>query len=103
MSEGVNLVAGAKTSVAEYRQSIGSFPTTNGEAGLTTISSSYVTSILVGASGVITITFSSASGLTAGNDAIQFVPTIANGGVNWSCNGVGTTVDDNYLPPICRA
>ncbi len=100
VTEGIALAASAKTAVAEFQQSTGNLPTTNLQAGLpATISSQFVTSVTVGAAGVITVTMNAASG-APGN--IAFVPTVANGTVSWACNGAGTTVTDNFLPANCR-
>lgn len=102
VSEGVQLAASAKTAVAETRQATGAFPTTNAAAGLpATIASQYVTSVVVGTAGAISVTYNAASGAGAGN-ALAFVPTFATGAVSWTCNGAGTTVPDNFLPANCR-
>ena len=101
--DGLHLSGMAKTTVAEYRQMIGSFPTSNTQAGLpATISSTYVTSITVGnapSAGTITITYAAAAG-TAANATITLVPSLGNGVVAWDCTG-GTVVD-NFRPSICR-
>ena len=56
VTEGLNLVAAAKTAVVETRQSTGSFPTSNSGAGIPgTISSGVVNSVVVGSAGVITV------------------------------------------------
>ena len=62
-AEGLSLLSGAKTAVAEYVTANGSFPASNSDAGLsdaTTISGQYVKSVAVtkdGDEGVITATF----------------------------------------------
>jgi len=100
--EGINLASAAKTAVAEYQQAMNTFPTSNTQAGLSeTINSQYVSSVTVGPNGVISVTYNAASGAGAGK-IVQFVPTVANGVISWSCNGTGTTVPDNYLPANCR-
>ncbi len=109
ISEGIQMAAAAKTAVSEYRQSQGSFPTSNSQAGLpasTSISSQYVTSVAVGASGVITITYDNTNiGMASGSGtAVVFTPnfTDGNGAITWSCAGASTTVPDQYLPSNCR-
>jgi type IV pilus assembly protein PilA len=100
VTEGIQLAAAAKTAVTEYQQSQINFPTSNAQAGLpANINSQYVTSLTVGANGVITIAYNAASG-APGN--IAFVPALGNGAINWSCNGAGTTVAQNFLPANCR-
>ena len=105
MTEGLSLASAAKTAVAEYRQTMNAFPTTNAMAGLSTaasISSNYVSSVTVGASGVITVAMNSTNVGVGGN--IAFVPsfTTGEGAVDWSCSTASTTVIDKYLPSNCR-
>src|SRR5262249_18757224 len=60
VTEGLNLAAASKLAVAETWASSGQFPTDNASAGLpaaTDIHSKYVTSVTVGARGVITIEY----------------------------------------------
>jgi type IV pilus assembly protein PilA len=102
ISEGINLAAAAKMAVAETRQSSSNWPTTNAEAGVaTTISSSFVTSVAVGAGGTILVTYRNIDAAVNGSTVI-FVPTFASGDgqVTWTCN-TGDTAD-RYLPQKCR-
>ena len=101
VSEGLRLIGVAKIAVAEYHLGHGSFPANNAEALLPgTISSPYVENVQVGSSGIITITYTAASG--AGNGStICFIPTATEGAVNWDCSLAGTTVDTRYLPASC--
>ena len=63
VSEGLNIAASPKSAVSETRLSTGAMPATNAAAGVsTTIQSSYVTSVLVGAGGVITILYNAGAG-----------------------------------------
>lgn len=103
VSEGLQMAGAAKTSVAEYYQTTGNFPTSNSQAGLPeVINSQYVTSLKVGDKGVISIMYSKASGVPAKSNTLQLVPTAKNGVMIWSCKAKGTTIPGNYLPPICR-
>ncbi|GAB4392766.1 MAG: pilin [Gammaproteobacteria bacterium] len=102
VAEGVQMVAAAKTAVAETRQATGAFPTTNAGAGLSaTISSPLVTSVAVGTAGAITVTYdATATGIGASENTIIFTPAFANGAVSWTCTG-GTMLD-SYRPSNCR-
>lgn len=108
VSEGINLAAGAKTAVSETVMSRGAFPTGLGSAGLPpgVISSTYVTSVAIGAGGVITVTYDTAAGTLpelAGANTIIFTPAYTPGTstrVAWSCTG--GTVQDRYRPSRCR-
>lgn len=103
ITEGINLAASAKSSVSEFRLSTARFPSDNLNAGLaTTISSQYVTSIVVasnGGLGEITITFNGSSGATA-NDTMIMLGTFTNGTVAWTCSG--GTLSDRFRPSNCR-
>ena len=60
VSEGVNLASAAKTGVAEFYNTNSSFPSSNSQAGINdTINSTYVSSVTIGASGVISVSFMS--------------------------------------------
>ena len=104
VTEGLGLAAGAKSAVAETYISSGSWGANNAAYGLNdTISSTYVTSVAAGASGIITVTYNNALSSSAADGlVVQFVPTEANGAITWACNGAGTTMPDRYLPATCR-
>jgi type IV pilus assembly protein PilA len=112
VSEGVNLAAGAKSAVSEYRLSNSRWPSTNQVAGLAaaaSIQSKYVTSVTVGTSnGVITVKTSNDPGLgLAVGTTFTFTGTAATvGAIDWSCNGKngGTagTIASKYMPSSCR-
>jgi len=102
VSEGIQMAAAAKTAVAETQQATNTLPASNLAAGLpATINSQYVTSVLIGANGVIDVTYNLDSGAGAGK-VIEFVPTVGNGAITWDCKGVGTTVPANFRPANCR-
>jgi type IV pilus assembly protein PilA len=97
VSEGLNLASSAKTAVAEYYNSQSSWPTTNASAGLVdTISSTYVSSVSVGASGVITVSYNAASGASG---TVTLSPSAGSGAVTWLCSG---SIDAKYRPSNCR-
>lgn len=100
VSEGLSLAGGAKTSVTEYYSSNNTFPKTNAEAGLaeaTEIKGNAVTSVGVGANGVITVTFNEK--VNQGSTVIM-TPTAENGSVKWNCTG--GSLDKKWRPSECR-
>lgn len=103
VTEGIHMAAAAKIAVAEFAFQNNSFPSSNAAAGISNnYSTTYISTITVSGSGLVSIAYTAASGVTAG-DVIQFVPTLtAAGSIDWSCNGAGTTMNDRYLPAECR-
>jgi type IV pilus assembly protein PilA len=120
VTEGLNLAAPAKASVAEVYANRGAFPKNNQEAGIgnpSQISGKYVQSVTV-ASGVITVAYGKQSNtkIANGNKTLILTPgTSVNGDVAWVCgdhakpSGISTpiapaagTVDQKYLPQVCR-
>ncbi len=100
VSEAISLADGARTSVAEYRQTNNAFPTTNALAGLAdTISSKYVQSVTVGTGGLISVALNSTSVGTSGTMTLSpwgggAVP------VDWTCKR--GDVGQSYVPSSCR-
>ncbi|HKJ76873.1 MAG TPA: pilin [Gammaproteobacteria bacterium] len=103
VTEGLNLASGAKTGVAEFVLTDGSWPTNNTSAGISApadISGNYVSQVDVNGS-VIAIIYS-ANGLGA-STRLDLVAATSGGGVSWTCGGTAnTTVPDNFLPSNCR-
>ena len=99
VSELINAASNAKTSVSEYRISKGVMPTSNALAGVTSITTNYVTSVAVGAAGVVTVTGNAANLGTGGAIGIVLTPTYANGAVSWTCTATGAT---QFAPASCR-
>lgn len=103
VSEGMNLAGAAKLAVAETQSSTGVFPDNNTSAGLppaTSIKGNDVGSVTVGASGVITIAYSS-SDTNLGTKTLVLTPTADGGSVSWDCK-TGGSVDAKYRPANCR-
>ena len=107
VSEGAVLTDGAKTAVAEFYSNTGRLPANNASAGLaasTSIQGSYVSGVLVGATGKITATFSSTPPQKANKaiDTQTFVlsPITSAGATSWSCNS--GLISSKYLPSSCR-
>lgn len=99
VAELIEAGANAKASVSEYRISRGTMPTSNAEAGMTSIASNYVSSVTIGANGVITVTGNQTTLQTGGAMTIVLTPTFSNGAVSWTCTSTGTT---QYAPGSCR-
>lgn len=99
VSELINAGSVAKVAVSEYRISNGSLPTTNALAGVSSVNTKYVSSLAVGANGMITITGKATPLGTGGAFAITLTPTFSNGAVNWTCSSTGAT---QYAPASCR-
>jgi type IV pilus assembly protein PilA len=107
-SEGLNVAAAAKTAVSETRLSSGTFPTTNTLAGIAAaISSTYVTSIVIGTGGAITITYKNID-TAVNNSTLVLAPSFAGNTVRWSCNADGSgrtpvgTIVGRFVPANCR-
>lgn len=99
VTEGLSLAGSAKLAVAEHYQSLNGYPVTNTEAGLpTTISGPDVTSVEVGAAGVITITYNGARIPSGGT--LLLTPTANAGSMTWVCGG--GTLSTQYRPSNCR-
>jgi type IV pilus assembly protein PilA len=104
ISEGLNMAGAAKLAVAETFDSTGTMPTANDEAGLpgaASITGNYVSSIGVGANGVISIHYNSSLGgkPTANGSTMTLTPTSNAGSTAWTCAG---TMADKYKPSACR-
>jgi type IV pilus assembly protein PilA len=108
VTEGINLATGSKVAVTEFFQDSGTFPATNLAAGVadppTLISGNYVTSVTVGANGIITVLFggSAPAHTELAGDTLIMTPTsaVGAGSVEWDCTG--GTVADNHRPSSCR-
>jgi len=99
VTEGLTLIAGPKTSVAEYYSSEGALPDTNTRAGLVTPASIFgnaVRSVEV-SNGLITVTFNTK--VQAGS-TLDLSPITSVGSITWECNN--GNVKAQYLPSRCR-
>jgi type IV pilus assembly protein PilA len=108
VSEGLSLASASKLAVAETYVSTGAMPTDNQSAGLPAaaqISSKYVTSVTVGANGVISILYASTlnGSPTMNAKTLTLTPNVANqGSIRWSCAIAGDTTRYKYMPSECR-
>ena len=104
VSEGMGLAAGAKTAISEFYTQRGTFPASNGAAGLSaasTISGNYVSSVAVNSSGMVIITYGNNVNQTVAGDTLQVSPFTTAGAIRWNCKA--GTIDVNYLPADCRS
>jgi len=114
VTEGLSLMDGAKTAVAEYYSNTGKWPTNNAAAGLATnisIGGNYVGKVDVSTSGFIIATYGIAGGTSGGKantaiagDTLALSAVTAGGGsIQWTCKSTGTTqpVPAKYLPSSC--
>ena len=106
VSEGLGLAATAKLAVVETNASQGAFPISNAAAGIAAaanISGNAVTSVAIGAGGVITITYNNTLGGTPtfNGSTITLTPTATNGSVTWVC-AVDNATKNKYVPANCR-
>ena len=105
VSEGLNLVGGAKAAVTEYFQDRGNMPSTNSTAGLADsnqIQGKYVDDVSVGAGGIITVKYGNSAHATIDQQAITMTPdTTLSGSVQWNCAGSG--IVNKHLPAACRS
>ncbi|MGQ3892577.1 pilin [Legionella sp. CNM-4043-24] len=99
VSEGMTMASSAKLAVAETAQTNNALPATQAATGyVTPAATSNVTSIAIGANGVITVTYTAA----AGGGTLLMTPTLtANGDITWDCKAGGTLLN-KYRPAACR-
>lgn len=103
VGEGLQLASAAKQAVAETFMDSGSFPSTNALAGLADsgdISGANVSSVAVGSSGVITITYSGEAPLNSTN--VTLTPATQAGSILWTCRRGSAALTNKYLPAECR-
>src|SRR5579871_5357834 len=109
VSEGLTVADNPKDAVWGFVSSTGRMPTDNLSAGLpsaTSISGKYVSQIDV-AGGQLTVTFSATSpqraNIALDGKTLVIKPTLGPslGSITWQCQPSGT-VDQAYLPTICR-
>jgi len=109
VSEGSSLADGVKTAVGEFYNNAGRFSAggnvSYGLAANTSIVGSYVSSVGIGSTGVISSHFSSTAprkANTAINGAVlQFSPITSAGSMAWTCKK-GAILKDKWVPTSCR-
>ncbi len=103
--EGLDLTLRAKTAVSEFFSNRGRFPATNASAGLASAASiigKYTSKVDVGTSpGVIEITYGRQANPNFLSGKTLLLSAIStSGSVEWACKS--TTIDNRYLPDVCR-
>lgn len=109
VTEGLQLAGAAKLAVSETAQTNGALPTTSAAAGYNWGGATpNVTSIAVGANGVITVTYAALTGPMSGQ-TLTLTPqnpdgtTWAAGNViRWNC-AVTNNANNRYVPANCRS
>ncbi len=98
VTEGLALASSAKLAVSETATTNNVLPATQAATGYTTpAATTNVASIVIGANGVITITYTAVSG----GGTLILTPTLTgNNDVTWDCTG-GTLLV-KYRPANCR-
>ncbi len=99
ITELISAGSAAKIGVTEYRLTNGTLPTTSAVAGVSNVVSKYVSSLVVGLAGVITITGKATALGTGGAFAIILTPTFSTGAVQWTCTATGAT---QFAPASCK-
>jgi len=109
MTEIMGLAAAAKTSVTEFYQSTGGFPSDAAQGGITTATtqSAYLNAVVTLATTTNTVTLTyPISGTNIGTTQITngqtfiFEGTGSGARLNWTCNS--GTVASKFLPANCR-
>jgi type IV pilus assembly protein PilA len=107
VSEGLNLAGGAKAAISEVVMDSGTFPSTNTGAGLSTaatINGKYVSSVTVGAGGLVTVAYNQpdSHSIIRAAGQLQLSPTTNTGSVEWACKSTGNSIAPKHLPAACR-
>jgi len=101
VTEGFDLVGGAKNAIAIYYSETGTYPKDNAAALLATansISGKYVSSITV-ADQVIAVQFSNSAKAAIAGKTITLTATVTNGSFVWACT---SNIENHLLPSTCR-
>lgn len=103
VAHGLNLAAGAKTSVTEFYQENGAYPADNAAAGIApanTIIGKYITQVAV-VGGLIQVTYGNDVNTKILGAVLTMTPNDNQGSVAWTCTGDAVLVA-KWLPPACR-
>lgn len=101
VSEGLSLTGPAQKGIIEYFTETGAWPSDNSTALLpdaNTISGTYVQTVTV-ADNVIAVKFGNEAHSIIQDQVVQLIAANVNNIVHWQCD---TTIEDRYLPSICR-
>ena len=107
VTELINAAGVCKTSVAEYYQSLGAFPSSQTQAGCSNVGTANSAAPTVAAGGIISIDASGtlATQLGKGTGTFGYTPMVSSTGAPitaWICNTAPTNILSKYLPATCR-
>jgi type IV pilus assembly protein PilA len=104
VSEGMIFADAAKTAEWDFVSSTGRIPKSNASVGLASpvsISGKYVSKVDLAPNGQITVTFNGPQANTAINNQTLVLSAITSSdSINWTCTD--STLEDKYLPTLCR-
>jgi len=101
VTEGLSMASAAQLAVEDTYNATGADPTNSASAGYVFTATNIVTSVGIGGSGVITVTYAAGAGAMSGV-ALTLTPTHTGGQTTWICL-VGTPATNNrYVPANCR-
>ncbi len=104
VSDGLSVAGGAKTSVTEYFQDRGVFPTDNTTAGIEApgnIQGKYVSSVTVAGQVILIQYGNNANAQIVGETVTLTADTSTAGSVQWDCAS-GGVMANKHLPSACR-
>jgi type IV pilus assembly protein PilA len=101
MSEAVAAAAACKTSISEYVSTKTAWPADADTAGCSTLATTYVSSLAVGANGVISVT-TQATGSKAGDCILTLTPQTAGLPDITGWTGSHSACDSKYVPSNFR-
>ncbi|TDK30055.1 prepilin-type N-terminal cleavage/methylation domain-containing protein [Luteimonas terrae] len=105
VSEAISLAEGAKVGLAEYRDSMSTWPANNTAAGLApanNITGHYVSAVGVSkVAGQIEITFGNSAHPRILSQTLVLSAITSTGSTDWRCKG--GTLPAQYLPSSCRS
>ena len=116
VTEGINAAAPCKLAVSEFVGTQSNWPADITAAGCQSVNTVYVTSVAVGAAGLITVTMKAPPEVAGGLINMTPTPKDSTGAavaipppagssiaaVDWMCGTAGTTVNAKFLPSSCR-
>jgi type IV pilus assembly protein PilA len=101
MSEGTAALAACKTSVSEYVSTKGNWPASTDVSGCSTLATTYVASLSVSTTGVITVN-TQATGSKTGDCVLTLTPTAATLPDITAWTGSSSGCDAKYVPSNFR-
>jgi type IV pilus assembly protein PilA len=106
LSEGMSLADAVKTTIGDYYQNRGRFPSNNTSAGLADpdeIQGNYVTQVST-SGGVITSRYGNKVNSAVVGAELEFSPITHAGSIEWRCQKTGTVpeLENRWLPSNCR-